>query len=288
MRRPATWATRSSCASSSRGSGEAPISPRLRHRGDRRGDDDGGYEYGIRLDLAPGGNVFLTIASSYLYPDKLVRVNPVSLAMSVYSQVQPHDLNGGCYSERLGRAIVLNDITDELRSFGPGQGGAGTLIQCNVPLGDNTSGGSWAGETMIELDVNGPACHGLAWGYGAGLPGTGGITPTLGVAGCPRLSASFTVAVDRAVGGAAGLFALGTQTASVPLFGGTLHVLPIVTLPLACNGQTGAAGGGSAGLPLLFTDTALIGATVYFQAALVDIGAVQSIALTNGLQVVIG
>lgn len=47
-------------------------------------------------------------------------------------------------------------------------------------------------------------------------------------------------------------------------------------------------GGGSAGPPLLLTNPALIGATVYFQAAILDPGAVQGIALTNGLHVVIG
>jgi hypothetical protein len=245
------------------------------------------YEYANGIDVTPAGNLFVTISSGYIYPDKLVTIHPVSLAMSVYSQVNPHDLNGGCYSERIGRAIVLEDTANELRTFGPGQGGNGTLLPCNVPVGDGSTGSGWD-ETMIELDVNGPTCHGLAYGYGAGLAGTGGVVPALAAIGCPRLSQSFTVALDRAVGGAPGLFLVGAQSVSVPVVGGTLHVLPIFTLPLLCNGLAGAAGAGGAGMPLLVTDPSLLGATVYFQAALIDLGAVQSIALSNGLQIVIG
>ncbi len=55
------------------------------------------------------------------------------------------------------------------------------------------------------------------------------------------------MALDRALGAAPGLFLIGAQSVAIPVFGGTALVLPVLSVPLLCNGQPAMPGAGSAG-----------------------------------------
>lgn len=243
----------------------------------------------MSLEHLPGGGVLLCLAngSSHPYP-KLQRVDPFTLAVSQYAAPQPGDLNGGYYCARIGRAVVLDDGGNVLRTYLPGGSGMGSVLATTLPVSPFTSGYSPA-ETMWEVDLNGPSCQGTAAAFGAGLAGTGGYLPTLGVVGCPEVGAPFTLSADRLVGGTFGLFALGAGPASVPLLGGTIHVWPITATVFAVgSGAPLTPGAGSAGLPLLVTDPSFLGVSLWFQAGFVDAGAAAGWSLTNGLQVVFG
>ncbi len=244
----------------------------------------------MSLDYLPGGNLLITLASGVpgYAPDKLMSVNPWTLAVSGWAHPAQMDLNGGLYSTRIGKAIVLDDGPNQLRTFVPGQPGLGTLLACDVPLGDATTGYSPA-ESIWEIDTNGPGCQGLTHTFGAGLAGSNNVIPALGVVGCPDVNSSFTISIDNVVGGASGLLVVGTAPAAIPALGGTLYVYPIaLQFPVTVGGTPGAAGAGSFGLPLLVTDPALTGLTLFMQAGFIDGTAVQGVSLTNGLQLVIG
>jgi hypothetical protein len=249
-----------------------------------------GAEEVMSLDYLPGGDLLVTLSAGVIGfgPDKLISADPWTLAVSGWAHPAQTDLNGGCYSSRIGKAVVLDDGANELRTFVPGQNNVGTTLVCDVPLGDGSTGFSPA-ESMWELDVNGPGCVGLALPFGAGLPGTGGVTPVLAVVGCPDINSVFTISIDDVVGGASGLMIASTTPAAIPFFGGTLYVDPIqIIQPVTVSGTPPTPGAGSYGLPILATDPSVIGLTLFIQAGFLDAGAAQGVSLTNGLQLVIG
>lgn len=240
------------------------------------------------LDYMPGGDLLVTVADgAFTGTPKLVRINPVTLAVSPFATPQMGNLDGGCYSATIGRAIVLDDGANVLRTFAPGQSGIGAVLSTTMPVGDFTSGYS-PSENVWEIDLNGPSCQGLALSYGAGLAGTGGIVPSLAVVGCPDSNQPFSIVVDHLVGGTIGLLVFGGAPASFPAFGGTIHAVPESSFVLLGTGAVGVAGAGSATLPVTITDPALVGVPVFLQGAFLDDGAIEDWSLTNGLQLVIG
>jgi hypothetical protein len=241
------------------------------------------------LDFLPDGNVLLTLSTgNSLGGVKLISVDPVSLATSVWADPFLFDVNGGCYSVRVGKAVVLDDASNQLRAFSMGETGAGTTIPSTVPVGDFTTG-QYPPETMWEIDTNGPSCFGSAVPFGIGLAGFSGFVPTLGVTGCPDVGQFFTIAMDGVVGGAAGLLVAGPTPSFLPIAGGFLYVDPIVLmLDVFASGAPGAAGAGSVGLPVFTTDPALKGLVLYLQAGFVDPAAVQGVSLSNGLALILG
>lgn len=243
----------------------------------------------MSLDYMPGGDVLLCLANgSYDPSPKLLRVVPATLAVTPYANPTMGDLNGGYYCAAIGNVVVLDDGANVLRRYGAGSSGNGTVLTTNLPVSDFTSGYSPA-ESMWRVDRNGPGCQGAAIPYGAGLAGTGGIVPTLGVVGCPDVGASFTLSADQLVGGTLGLIGLGDGPATIPAFGGTILVFPIAaTVVVVGSGAPTVPGIGSAGFSLTVTDPALLGVPFWFQGAFLDAGAVQGWSLTNGLQLVIG
>jgi hypothetical protein len=127
--------------------------------------------------------------------------------------------------------------------------------------------------------------------YGPALAGTGGIAPRLTGNGAP--SPGFTITLDATdvLGGTVGLLALGgpgSQTA-VPLLGGTLLVVPAVTLTLLVSGPAGVAGAGASSFTLpLPSSTALLGWNGNFQSAFLDPVAPQGLSLSNAVELWIG
>lgn len=246
------------------------------------------------LDHLPDGNVLVTSATGFLgAPHRMISLNPVTLALASWADPAQHDINGGMWSARLGRAVIHANSgsswwePDGLRTFGAGQTGFGNHIPTSLPM--PVGGGLSPAEIVTEVDLNGPGCNGLQVAYGTGLAGTGSVVPTLGVVGCPDVNRSFTIAIDNVVGAGSGVLVVGLVPAAIPFLGGTLYVDPIgLMLPVACGGIPGAPGAGSLGLPIFLTDPALAGFNFYSQAGFADPSAVQGISLTNGLRIVIG
>jgi hypothetical protein len=129
--------------------------------------------------------------------------------------------------------------------------------------------------------------------YGVGLPGTGGLTPLIAISGNTQVGGAFSVDVSNGRGGAAGFLLIGSigNKVAIPVAGGTLLVLPYPTppVPIMLGGTAGVAGAGSVSIPLMIPAYAgLAGLPLYFQAMVVDPGAVFGFAFTAGVSVFIG
>jgi hypothetical protein len=243
----------------------------------------------MAMDYLPGGKILATLADgSFSSYKKMITVDPLSLAIADWANSNVWDCNGAVWSSRIGKAITLDDTTNNLRTVTAGLTGAAPILATSVNVGDGSSGYS-PFEYLWEIDLNGPGCNGYGDAYGAGLAGKGGIVPQLSVTGCPELNQPIAIVGTQIVGGAPGVLALAAAPASIPLFGGTLLVLPgSPTLAVFAAGAAGVAGAGQFTLPFTATDPSLIGASVYLQARFLDAQAVQSVSLTNGLQVSFG
>jgi hypothetical protein len=250
------------------------------------GEAPRGWSYG------PNGQPVLCILSidTNVMP-RMLLVDPVTSAISVWGSNgsdQPPSwalTTGGAYSSTLNKVVVLDTSYGKLRAYAQGStGGNGTLITTS-PVALNPGFFYYVTIASVPDDE----CAGAGTEYGAGLAGTGGFVPRLASSGCPEVSSPFTLAIDKAIGGASGVLLIGTAPASLPLFGGSLLVnVNGISFAIHAGGTAGVAGAGTFALPLLLTDPTLPGASVYLQAGFFDPGAAQSVSLTNGLQVAIG
>jgi len=243
------------------------------------------------LDHLPNGNVLVTTASGWngSPQDRLLSLNPVTLALASWAMPLQYDVNGGIWSARLGKAIVHAHSgsawwePNGLRAFSAGQNNYGTHIPTSLPLpiGDGYS----PVESMAEVDVNGPACDGFQIPYGAGLAGNGGFVPLLGAIGCPDIGEIFTLSINAVVGAAPGILFVGLAPGAVPFKGGTFHLASVLLqFPITVGGTPGVANAGSLGLPALLSDPILAGVSIYLQAGFLDGAAIQGVSLTNGLR----
>jgi len=162
-----------------------------------------------------------------------------------------------------------------------------TADDVSTPGFDNGTGfGRINAATALSVAVGGVI--GKAIVYGAGLPGAGGIAPLIGSqGGVPKVgNAAFSVTMRKAAASSAAGFLLGFDQASLPFKGGVLLVDlagPFVLLPLTTSPT------GSASIPFAIpSDPLLAGLEVDCQWIVQDPGAVAGIALSPGLQIIIG
>jgi hypothetical protein len=250
--------------------------------------DGGGTENPTNFDELPGGDLLLTFCSSYIAPDKLRRVDVATGGTSTFANCNPHDIDGGVWSAALGRVVILNDGTNLLETYTVGDDGTGSTLTTDVPVSGFTSGTA-PGNNLFEVKLGGPGCAGLLAKYGTGLPGTGGITPSLGGSGCPDVGSGFAISISGVVGGAGGVMFIGLAQAALPFKGGTFLVGTLaLQVPIAVGGTPGAAGAGFLSLPGAILDPALIGIDLWLQAGFQDAGAVKGASLTNGLRMQAG
>lgn len=134
----------------------------------------------------------------------------------------------------------------------------------------------------LVADVSIPDCDTAANDveYGMGHAGTNGV-PALHGSSLPVLGTVTGIEVKNARPGALPILLLGVQSTSLPFSGGTLLVVPALSVPLpqvASDGHVSI----EATLP---TSSALCGITVYHQVLIPDAGAAgfYHVALTNGL-----
>ena len=244
----------------------------------------------VGLDYLPSGKLQASVAGGQYSNDKvLLEIDPSSMTVTVRALIDYNDLNGGVWSQRIGSSIVLEDTMDELRVYAPGQGGAGTLLPADVPLGDSTSGVS-ARSTFADIDIF-AGCAGLALSFGQGLAGTGGVIPVLSAGSCPRTGTSVQLRIDGGVGGGLGVLVVGQQTLAYSILGGTGYVLPpfdaLLAVPL--GGVSGTAGQGSGvAIAPAPNDPSLVGVPLFLQAGILDSGAPAKISLTQALEIRLG
>jgi hypothetical protein len=132
-----------------------------------------------------------------------------------------------------------------------------------------------------------PPTNGFRRQYGAGLAGSGALVPILGAAGVLRAGFSGSIRITNALGGAAALFGAGTAQANQPLLGGTLLIVPAQIISLTLGGAPGVAGAGYLEVPWTMPP-GLAGFHAFEQAAISDPGAPQGLALTQGVEIIIG
>ncbi|QDU65894.1 hypothetical protein [Engelhardtia mirabilis] len=245
----------------------------------------------IGLDPLPGGDLLLTLTGVSPFSDKVfLRVNPASLAISLWGESTLNDLDGGVWNPALQRAIVLDDQANELRTFFPGQGGTGSLLPVDLVVGDGTTGVS-AANAMADIELFGSACGGFAASFGVGLAGKGGIVPELSASTCPTVGAPLKLSVTQGLGASAAVVLLSAGSAPFPLFGGTAYVLPpyFLTLSLPLNGPQITAGAGQATTSVPTpNDPSLAGLQFYAQGGVLDAAALQGVSLTNALALQLG
>ena len=113
--------------------------------------------------------------------------------------------------------------------------------------------------------------------FGSGLAGTGGLTPALSSKSCFAIGTAGAFDLASAAPNALGLLTLGVQKSPMPLLGGTLEIVPLLQLPL----PTDAGGAATRAVPVP-NDASLVGTEVFAQAFVLDPGAPQSVAMSNG------
>jgi len=144
---------------------------------------------------------------------------------------------------------------------------------------------------LITGDMNGCAdvyvethCARADWtNYGAGLAGTNGV-PSITASGAPLLGKPITITLSNSYGQpTAGLLFFGLDRANLSTpYGGTLLVLPIVTIPLSFSF------GASSYVGTIPRNYSIADGTLDLQAVEADPGAVKGVSFTAGLELVVG
>lgn len=149
-------------------------------------------------------------------------------------------------------------------------------------------------EFAPRVDIGAYESHEDAWLYGGQDAGTGGIAPSLAIAGgLPAVdNPSFGIQVVAGRGAAQGVLFIAQGETALSTAAGLLVVDlagPFVALPFTLAGAPGSAGAGTATLPTPLPPLhALAGALLFAQAAIVDPASSGGVALTPGLNVLVG
>lgn len=237
------------------------------------------------FDRLPNGAIITSASHAFIGTEALLELNPLTLAKTVWANPAPISFLGVLWSQRLGRVVLADNGNQALKTFTQLQGGAGQTLALDVPFSAPGMGIGWF-QTVIDVNVFGPGCGGLAETFGSGSLGTGGFVPQLTATACPRLGANLPLSLTNALGGSVAIFAYGIVNPSLPLFGGTLYVNALGSSPAFLSGPAGQAGAGQAnksfGIP---NNPSLLGLPIYLQAAAIDAAAIGGISLSNGLEV---
>lgn len=119
--------------------------------------------------------------------------------------------------------------------------------------------------------------------YGNATPGTGGIAPQLAGNGSATLGSTVTLDASLGLPGAPGALLIGATKTATPLLGGTLLVLPVLSVPIALTGA------GTLSIPLaLPAATGYVGANLDFQEVFLDAGAPGGVSMSNAVELWIG
>ena len=181
----------------------------------------------MALDFLPSGEVVLTIASGAAYPasHRLRSIDPLSLADSPWADPSLRDLNGGIFSSLLGKMVVLDDWSDELRTYAHGGTQDGSLLPIDVSLANGSSGYSPV-ESLYQIDLRGTGACTPPTTYCTAKAGSHGCTPAIGFSGTPTASgaSSFAITCSQVLNQQNGRLFYGYLANSAPFQGGWLCV----------------------------------------------------------------
>ncbi len=157
----------------------------------------------------------------------------------------------------------------------------------NISVADDSVYLTWTDERDGFKDIYFTIPFG-ALPYGEGTPGSNGNTPSLHGTDALTLGSTFTLSIENAIGGAAGLLAVGGpgSKADIPLAGGSLLIDPIgLLVPILLGGSAGIPGEGAVNIKVPIPPfSELIGFNLNFQAALLDPAATAGMTLTNAVE----
>jgi YVTN family beta-propeller protein len=239
-------------------------------------DDTGSFVYVGSFDFAAPKVVVISKATNTIVRTVAVASQPRSAHLSAIDDTLYVTLTGG--------SLV------RIRAAG-----AATTLIDSMPLTDSPADLVFS-ESLRRAVVAQPGARDgvdvIAYGgvfapYGAGLAGSGGLTPQLAGSGTPSPGGAIALNVTQGLGAAPGVLLIGTSAISFPLFGGTILALPIGSAPHALGGASGVPGAGTISMPFLVPLDAL-GVRLFFQSLYLDGGAVQGLSMTAGLELVIG
>jgi hypothetical protein len=127
-------------------------------------------------------------------------------------------------------------------------------------------------------------CAGAAYPYGAGCAGSGGFVPFLGVDGCMSPGGSYTLSIEKGLGGKPALLVVGISAVDVGFSPGcSLLVDPLFVLSMPLFGS--APGGGEIHVDVT-VPLNLPPMVIMAQAVVLDPGAPKGVAFSNGVEVV--
>lgn len=169
------------------------------------------------------------------------------------------------------------------------------IVVCGLgcpPASSTVAVPMWAVVRAAQAHV--PAGFSLrVWGgfepFGQGLAGTGGFVPTLVGTGQPVPSQLAELHVFDALGGTLGVLLASPNLAPTPLLGGTVFpdLGAAITFWHLATGAAGQAGAGTFSLPIALPANLPTGVRTHVQALYLDSAAVQGVAISNALRLVV-
>lgn len=165
----------------------------------------------------------------------------------------------------------------------------------NITTNDFSNGRNFNGCIRNLVVLNDTTIVARAQSYGAGCAGTAGV-PALAAANTPQFGAAFALSANALAAASPFAFmAVGTNNTNAP-FGPLPFPLQVFGLAAGCNllcsadtmslfGVSGGVGTLSLNVP---SNTRLFGTRLYFQCASIDNGATGGVAVSNGVEAVVG
>lgn len=254
-----------------------------------QGDPVQSSEVPANWSRGPAGELVLVIDTpglSSAEKPRVMAVDPVAFSASPFATPGgfpgADQLTAGCWSPARGELLLLDTLHDDLRTYGPGEVGPGSLLGVGGTVSATPGSGELA--TLVSVD-NGP-CAGGVQALGVGLAGAGGQVPALLAGGCAQVGQSLSLSLRDVVGGAFGLLLFGVAEGQLPFRGGTLFMAGVdLTQGLTVGGTPGVPGAGALDLPpVLLSLPTLAGHSVLVQGAFQDGAAVQGVSLTQALR----
>lgn len=201
----------------------------------------------VGLSRGPNGLQLTIDTNSYGTQPRVLDVDPVSLGITPYASIDYFGapaLGAGTYSTLRGEALVLDNLTDTLRAFGPGLGTSGTILPVPLPL--SPTGTSGEQSLLLEIPVAACGTNNVAL-YCTPKTTSGGCVPAITTQGGPSWNAGsgFLVRCNSVEPVKPGILFYGTAGGqAVPFQGGFLCVKPpLWRLPGMNSGGSAACSG---------------------------------------------
>lgn len=233
-------------------------------------DTNQGGEIPAGWSRAPGGELALVVdTNSNAQQSRMLLVDPVTLGITPFaangSYTGAAATNAGTWSSALGKFLILDTFGDQLRAFGVGETGAGSVVATSQPL---SSSGSSEQPALFEIEA--PSSHAVLSVDVAGISLAAGGTQTIHVsAGC--VYAGATYAVLGSISGTAPGFTLQGKHVPLNFDSYTQFTLqsPNTAVLAASIGTLDATGSGQALFSLPAGAPAALAGLVLHHAALV-------------------